>query len=96
MNRQRPPSRRRPLVTVAGVVAVVGQLIVLVPFTVASGLVAPLGGVVALYVVWAAFAAGLYLLWRRHPVLTPLVPLANLGVLLGVITLGERVLGWSA
>lgn len=77
-------------------VAVVLQLVVLVPFTVASGLVAPLWAVAVLYVLWGGAAATLALVARRRPTATPLVPIANAAVLWFVITAGEAWLGWTA
>lgn len=82
------------IVTVA--VAYVAQAVVLVPFTVASGLIAPLWAVVGLYAVWAAATVLLVRTARRRPFAAPLVPLANAAVLWLVIMLGERVLGWTA
>lgn len=76
--------------------AVLLQLIMLVPFTVASGLVAPIWAVVALYVVWLGAAAVLFVLARRRPLLTPLVPIVNAAVLWGTIALGDVWLGWTA
>ena len=76
-------------------VAAVGQFIVLVPFTVASGLLAPLWAIVALYAIWAAAAAGLVLLARTRPFATPLVPIVNMALWWLVMTIGERFLGWT-
>lgn len=88
--------RGRVLRGVAVAVAAIGQLIVLVPFTVASGLLAPLWAVVALYAIWTLSAAGLVLLARTRPFATLLVPMANAALWWLVITIGERVLGWTA
>jgi hypothetical protein len=87
--------RRDVPATAAIVLAAVLHLIVLVPFTVASGLLAPLWAVGILYVVWAGFAALLVVVARRRPFLTMLVPVANAAVLWLVITLGEQALGWT-
>ena len=87
---------RRHLATAAVVVAAALQMVVLVPFPVASGLVAPLGAIVALYVLWVGATVGLVLLARRRPLWTPLVPIANAAALFAFITFGERVLGWVA
>lgn len=86
----------RGLPALAVAAAVVGQLVVLVPFTVASGLVAPAWAVVALHLLWLVCAA---LLWRtahRRPLAAPLVPLGNAGVLWVLVTLGDIALGWTA
>jgi hypothetical protein len=76
-------------------VAVVGQLIVLVPFTLGSGLLAPWWAVVALVAVWAVAAAGLVLLARTRPFATPLVPIVNISLWWLLLTIGERFLGWT-
>ena len=86
----------RALAIIAVVLAGALQLLVLVPFTVGSGLLAPLWAVVALYVLWLAAAFLLVRTARHRPLAAPLVPLAN-GLLLWLtITLGERWLGWTA
>ena len=78
-------------VTVAGAL----QLLVLVPFTVASGLLAPPWAVAMLYVLWIAASAVLVVAARRRPLVTPVVPVINAGLLLAVVTVGEQLLGWS-
>jgi hypothetical protein len=83
-----------PRIVVA--VAIVLQLVVLVPFTVASGLVAPLWAIIALHALWVAGAVGLALLARRRPLATPLVPAVNAALLWAAITVGEAWLGWTA
>lgn len=89
-----PGGRRLAIATVA--VAGVLQLVVLVPFTVASGLLAPLWAIVAFYALWAAGALLLVLIARSRPLATPLVPVANAALLWLGITLGEALLGWTA
>ena len=86
--------RALPIATV--VVAGALQLVVLVPFTVASGLVAPLWAIVGLYILWIAATAVLVVLARRRPLLTPLVPVVNAVLLWAAITAGETFLGWTA
>lgn len=88
-----PGGRVLPVVTVA--LAVIAQLIVLVPFTVASGLVAPLWAIVLLYLVWAGAAFLLVRVARRRPLMAPLVPAANALVLWAVISIGQAWLGWT-
>jgi hypothetical protein len=91
---ERPRGSVLSLVTV--VLAVALQLVVLVPFTVASGLLAPLWAVVALHGLWLAAAFVLLRTARRRPLAAPLVPVAN-GLLLWLaLTLGELWLGWTA
>lgn len=91
----RDPYGRR-LRAAAVAVAVVAQAITLVPFIVASGLVAPLWATIALVAAWVAAAAILALLARARPLATPLVPLGSLAVWWLALTAGERLLGWTA
>lgn len=86
----------RLLRVAAIVLAAALQLVVLVPFTVASGLVAPLWAMLALYVLWAAAVLLLVRTARRQPLAAPLVPVANAVLLWLAITLGELALGWTA
>jgi amino acid transporter len=76
-------------------VAALGQVLVLVPFTVASGLMAPLWAVVVLLAAWTVAAVGLVLLARRRPFVTPLVPVGSFVLWWLVMTAGERLLGWA-
>lgn len=85
-----------PLAIAAIGLAAVAHLVVLVPFTVASGLVAPLWAIVLLYALWLASAVVLVGLARRRPLLTPVVPVVNALLLWLVITVGEQALGWTA
>jgi hypothetical protein len=85
----------RWLAALVVITAIALQVIVLVPFTVASGLVAPLWAMAVLYVVWVMGAGALALVARRRPLATPLVPLVNAAVLWVVITAGEALLGWA-
>ena len=78
------------------VLAAVLQVVVLVPFTVASGLLAPLWAVLLLYALWLLGAFALARLARRRPLTTPLVPAVNAALLWGAITLGDVWLGWTA
>jgi hypothetical protein len=89
----RPSGKALSVAAIA--VAVVLQLIVLVPFTVASGLLAPLWAIITLYVVWLVAATALVAVARRRPLAAPLVPIVNAAVLWGVITFGGAVLGWT-
>jgi hypothetical protein len=88
-------SGHQPLQVIAVASAVVGQAVVLVPFTVASGLVAPWPAIALLHALWLVMAWALWLVARRQPLAAPLVPLANAGLLFGLITVGETVLGWT-
>lgn len=89
----RPGRRALPVLAVA--VAVVGHLVVLVPFTVASGLLAPLWAVVGLHGLWLAGALVLLRLARHRPLLAPLVPAVNAAVLWAALSAGGLWLGWT-
>ena len=89
-------TRGRVLRGVVVAAAIVGQLIVLVPFTVGSGLMAPWWAVAVLVAVWAAAAVGLVRLARTRPFATPIVPIANFTLWWLLLTIGERFLGWTA
>lgn len=65
-------------------------------FYLASGLVAPLPAVIGLMVVWGILVI-LGLRWfRRRPLRVVVLPVVAVAVWLAVITLGERLLGWTA
>jgi hypothetical protein len=91
-----PDDTHRALHAAVIAVAALLQLVVLVPFTVSSGLVAPVWAIGGLLLLWAAGAGLLVRLARTRPLATPLVPLGNAAVLWAAITLGEQVLGWTA
>lgn len=95
-SRSNPDRRQRALCITAIAVGVAMQLIVAVPFTVGFGLLAPLWGIVAAWTLWLLAAACLAVAARRRPLLAPMVPLANAGLLFGLVTFGESVLGWTA
>lgn len=86
----------RVVTTLIVAVAVVLQLVVAVPFTAASGLLAPLWGVVAAWMLWLVAAIALVLVARRRPLLAPVVPLVNVVLLWALITGGDLWLGWTA
>ena len=88
-------SGHHPLKVIAVASAVVLHAVVLVPFTVASGLVAPWPAIALLYVLWLVMAGALWVVARRQPLAAPLVPLVNAGLLFCLITFGETVLGWT-
>lgn len=77
-------------------IAALGHLVVAVPFTAASGLVAPLWGIVLAWVLWGGGVIALVATARRRPLATPLVPLSNAGLLWLLIVIGGGVLGWTA
>lgn len=89
-------ARRTPLSMLAVVAAAVLQLLVLLPFTVASGLLAPLWAVVVFHVVWLAGVALLVRTARRRPLAAPAVPVGNALLLWLALTAGDLFLGWTA
>jgi hypothetical protein len=89
------PTTRRGLAAAVVVLAAILQLLVLVPFTIASGLLAPLWAVVVLHLVWLAATAALVKVARTRPFVTPAVPIANAALLWLVLTLGDVLLGWT-
>jgi hypothetical protein len=79
-----------------GVAGLVLHLAVgVVPYA-GSGLVAPPGGVALLWAVWAALLAAAVVLLTRRPALVPLVPVVAVTVWVGVVGLGDALLGWTA
>lgn len=84
------PPRRATLV-----LTVVLHLLVLWPYA-ASGLVAPGWAVPALLVLWALLGWLAWAVHRRWGAVAALVPLLALGLWVGVLVLGEQVLGWTA
>jgi len=85
---------RVPQLVVAGLA--LAALVVIGFFYLSSGLVAPLWAVVCLVVVWLLmFAVGIA--WfRRHPLRVLALPVLAVVIWVVVLTLGERLLGWTA
>jgi hypothetical protein len=65
-------------------------------FYLSSGLVAPLWAVVGLMIIWLTLVVVGIVWFRRHPLRVLLLPVAAVGIWFGVLTLGERLLGWTA
>jgi hypothetical protein len=87
---------RRILSAVAGWLALAAML-VLAPFFLASGLLAPLWGVVAIMLIWVGlFVLGVMLLLRRRPLWVLPIPVIALGLWWLVMSSGEQFLGWTA
>ena len=61
----------------------------------ASGLMAPLYGIVVLWAIWIAATVLLVRFRRRGPILL-LVPVVAAGLWFGIMTLGDAVLDWTA
>ena len=89
------PNTRRWLPLVLGGIGLVLHLVVAY-FYLAAGLVAPVYGVMFLWTIWAILFAVVLWLLRRHPSWTPVVPVAAVLILFGVLSLGEALLGWRA
>jgi hypothetical protein len=62
----------------------------------ASGLVAPLAGVLFLLAGWAALLVLAIRLRPSRPWLTALTPVASIGFWAAVLTFGNWVFGWTA
>jgi hypothetical protein len=80
---------------IAWFVGLAGHLAVLVWYL-ASGLLAPLWAVIGLLVIWAALLIVGLRLWRTRPVWMLAVPVVAVLIWFGVISAGERFLGWTA
>ncbi len=75
----------------------VAAMLVLAPFFLATGLMAPLWGVVLVMAIWLALLAlAVLAIRRRRPLLALLAPVVAAGLWWLVLTLGERLLGWTA
>lgn len=79
------------------VVAVLGiaLLLVVLPFYLASGLVAPLWAIVVLLLVWALLFVLACRWFRRHPYRVLLLPVLAAAAWFGTISAGEAFLGWT-
>jgi hypothetical protein len=85
---------RRTTTRLTGLLTAVLHLAVLWPYA-ASGLLAPgwaVGGLLLLWAVLAVVAVGIH---RRWGAVSALVPLLAIGLWFAVLTLGERLLGWT-
>lgn len=78
-----------------GYFGVLAHTLLLVPGS-ALGLIAPLWAILVLAGVWVALLAVAVRLLRVRPWVVPLVPVLMFGIVLAALTLGERVLGWTA
>jgi hypothetical protein len=79
------------------VLAIIGLVLqaALLPFVIASGLVAPLWGVVVITLGWALLLVLALRLWNRAPKLIILIPVVTVIWWLGAVSFGENFLGWT-
>ncbi|MET1006238.1 MAG: hypothetical protein ABWX96_11850 [Propionibacteriaceae bacterium] len=71
-------------------------LLVLAPFFLASGLVAPLWAVIVLCAIWVALFVTGILWFKRRPLWTLPLPVVAVLIWLGGVSAGEALLGWTA
>ena len=88
-----PPARQPAWARTLGFVGVAAHFVAGY-FYVAAGLVAPLYGIVVLWILWVALLAVAVWLLRRHPLWILAIPFVAVGILYGGIAFGETVLGW--
>lgn len=65
-------------------------------FYVAAGLVTPAPWLVGFLILWVVLLVVAISLFRRHPLWVLVVPVLALGLLVGGVSLGEALLGWTA
>ena len=91
-----PQSGARPVwKLVLGFVALAAHLVVGF-FYLTAGLVAPLYGLIVLWIAWLALLVLAIWMLRRRTLWILLVPVVAFGILVGGISLGEALLGWTA
>ncbi|MCC5949561.1 MAG: hypothetical protein JJT89_14010 [Nitriliruptoraceae bacterium] len=89
------PSRRDRTRTRWLLIAGIAHLAVLVPFTIATGLMVPGAGIVVLLAVWvAAGFAGLRLSAVR-PALALVAPVVAAAILAATVSVGPTLFGWT-
>lgn len=71
-------------------------MVVVLPFYLSSGLVAPLWAIVVLLVLWVVMVAVGLRERHRRPWLLLLMPVVAVALWFGVISAGEAWLGWTA
>jgi hypothetical protein len=85
-------SRPAQIAAIAGIAAHV----LTVFFYLASGLLAPLAGVLFLLAGWVVLLVAAIRLRRPRPWLAALAPAASIAFWAAVLTFGNRVFGWTA
>jgi hypothetical protein len=86
--------RQSGLAVAAFVVALVAHLAIGVPLL-SLGLVAPLWAIVIFWLLWGFMLWVLLRLRRRRPLLTLPVPIVTAAAVIGGLTLGGELLGWT-
>ncbi|MBB1484307.1 hypothetical protein H5392_10605 [Tessaracoccus sp. MC1865] len=86
-----PPGWKRAF----GILGILAHLVVgYIYLTV--GLVTPMPWLLGFWVIWVVLLLVCLRLLRDRPLLVLLVPVLALGILIGGLSLGEALLGWSA
>jgi hypothetical protein len=88
-----PPNPR--LANVAALIGIAAHVATVFLYL-ASGLVAPLAGVLFLLAGWAVLLVSAIRLRPSRPWLVALTPAASIGFWAAVLTFGDWVLGWTA
>lgn len=83
------------LAHVAGAAGIVGQIAAAYWFLLLPGLVVPSPENYLFFVAWAVLLVLAIAWWRRHPWRSALVPIVSVPVVLLVLELGQRLLGWA-
>lgn len=90
-----PHSSSHVTAAIVGWAGVALHVVAGIPYL-AAGLVAPLWAILVLWLLWAGLLGVALRLRRRRPWVTFFVPPVAVALLLGLIGLGEAVLGWQA
>jgi hypothetical protein len=89
-------ARRNPRLANAAALVGIAAHVATVFLYLASGLVAPLAGVLFLLAGWAVLLVTAIRLRRSRPWLAAVTPLASIGFWAAVLTFGNWVFGWTA
>jgi len=84
-------------VTIARRVAPIIGLVLHIPMLLifyVQGLVMPGEGVAFLIALWVALTVGIFILWRRAPLMILLVPVVDVALVYGVTAIGRALFGW--
>ena len=85
----------RQLLTYIGAAVAMLAMLVIAPFFLSAGLMAPLWAIVGLVVVWLALFVLGCMWFRRHPLRTLPLPVIAALVWYGTMSAGETWLGWT-